>query len=82
MDAEARAEGREGGIGRAVSDDRGGGDVVWEGAAVEILHKKLYDWFGRSGYRKKAPRPMAEKTDAQAQKAWKKGYGQPCRRRG
>jgi hypothetical protein len=32
MDAEARAEGREGGIGRAVSDDRGGGDVVWEGA--------------------------------------------------
>jgi hypothetical protein len=32
MDAGARAEGREGGIGRAVSDDRGGGDVVWEGA--------------------------------------------------
>ena len=32
MDAGARAEGGGGGVGRAVSDDRGGGGVVWEGA--------------------------------------------------
>ncbi len=32
MDAGVVAEGREGGTGRAVSDDRGGGGVVWEGA--------------------------------------------------
>ncbi len=40
---------------------------------VEVSYKKLYDWFRRWGYRKKAPRPMAEKADAQAQEAWKKG---------
>ena len=32
MVAGARAEGGGGGVGRAVSDDRGGGGVVWEGA--------------------------------------------------
>ncbi len=75
MDAGARVEDGGGGVERAVSDDREGGDVVWEGAAVEILHKKLYGWFRRSGYRKRAPQSMAEKTDAQAQKAWKRAMG-------
>ena len=31
MDAGARAEDGGGGVGRTVSDDRGGGGVVWEG---------------------------------------------------
>ena len=47
---------------------------------VEVSYKKLYDWFRRGGYRKKVPRPMAEKADAQ--EGWKNGgYWQPCRRR-
>ena len=58
--------------------------VAWYGRelGVEVSYKKLYDWFRRWGYRQKVPQPMAEKTNAQAQKAWKKGYRQPCRRRG
>ena len=83
MDAGARAEGGGGGIGRAVSDDREA--VAWcrKELGVEVSYKKLYDWFRRGGYRKKVPRPMAEKAEPQAQEAWKKGgYCQPCRRRG
>jgi len=38
---------------------------------VAVSYKKLYDWFRRWGYRKKVPRPMAEKLDAQ--EGWKKG---------
>ena len=50
---------------------------------VAVSYKKLYDWFRRWGYRKKVPRPMAEKADVQAQGGWKKrGCWQPCRRRG
>ena len=49
---------------------------------VAVSYKKLYYWFRRWGYRKKVPRPMAEKADVQAQAGWKKGgYWQPCRRR-
>jgi hypothetical protein len=40
---------------------------------VEVSYKKLYYWFRRWGYRKKVPRPMAEKADVQAQEGWKKG---------
>jgi transposase len=74
-------------VGKAVSEGQFrtiGEAVAWCGKelAVEVSYKKLYDWFRRWGYRKKVPQPMAEKTNAQAQKAWKKGYGQPCRRRG
>jgi transposase len=73
MDAGARAEG-----GGAVSEGRFrtiGEAVAWcrRELAVEVSYKKLYDWFRRWGYRKKAPRPMAAKADAQAQEAWKKG---------
>ena len=81
MDAGARAEGEGGIIGRAVSDDRGA--VAWcrKELGVKVSYKKLYDWFRRGGYRKKVPRPMAEKADAQ--EGWKNGgYWQPCRWRG
>ena len=45
---------------------------------VVVSYKKLYYWFRRWGYRKKVPRPMAEKADVQAQEGWKKGgYWQP-----
>jgi len=45
---------------------------------VAVSYKKLYYWFRRWGYRKKVPRPMAEKADVQAQEGWKKGgYWQP-----
>jgi transposase len=45
---------------------------------VKVSYKKLYDWFRRWVYRKKVPRPMAEKADVQAQEGWKKGgYWQP-----
>jgi transposase len=45
---------------------------------VAVSYKKLHDWFRRWGYRKKVPRPMAEKADVQAQEGWKKGgYWQP-----
>ena len=45
---------------------------------VKVSYKKLHDWFRRWGYRKKVPRPMAEKADVQAQEGWKKGgYWQP-----
>jgi hypothetical protein len=40
---------------------------------VKVSYKKLYDWFWRWGYRRKVPRPMAEKADAQAQGTWEKG---------
>jgi len=40
---------------------------------VAVSYKKLYYWFRRWGYRKKVPRPMAEKADHQAQEGWKKG---------
>jgi len=39
---------------------------------VEVSYKKLYDWFRRWGYRKKVPRPMAEKREERAQGAYKK----------
>jgi hypothetical protein len=49
--------------------------VAWcaKELGVEVSYKKLYDWFLRWGYRKKVPRPMAEKADAQAHEAWQKG---------
>ncbi len=34
---------------------------------VAVSYKKLHYWFRRWGYRKKVPRPMAEKADVQAQ---------------
>jgi transposase len=39
--------------------------VAWcaKELGVEVSYKKLYDWFRRWGYRKKVPRPMAEKAD-------------------
>jgi transposase len=49
--------------------------VAWceKELGVRVSYKKLYDWFRRWGYRKKVPRPMAEKADVQAQEGWKKG---------
>ncbi len=41
MDAGARAEDEGGGIGRAVSDDRGGGGVVWEGAGGGVFLQEV-----------------------------------------
>jgi transposase len=73
-------------VGEAVSEGRFrtiGEAVAWcrRKVGVEVSYKKLYDWFPRWGYRKKVPRPMAEKADAQ--EGWKKGgYWQPCRQRG
>jgi transposase len=50
---------------------------------VVVSYKKLYYWFRRWGYRKKVPRPMAEKTEERALGACKKGGAlEPCRRRG
>ena len=80
MDAGARAEGGGGGIGRAGQFRTIGEAVAWcrRKVGVEVSYKKLYAWFRRGGYRKKVPRPMAEKADAQAQEGWKKGgYWQP-----
>jgi hypothetical protein len=39
---------------------------------VVVSYKKLHYWFRRWGYRKKVPRPMAEKTEERAQGACKK----------
>jgi hypothetical protein len=65
-------------VGEAVSEGRFrtiGEAVAWcrRGLGMAFSYKKLYDWFRRWGYRKKVPRPMAEKADAQAQGAWEKG---------
>ena len=52
--------------------------MAWceEELGVKVSYKKLHYWFRRWGYRKKVPRPMAEKADVQA--GWKKGgYWQP-----
>jgi hypothetical protein len=40
---------------------------------VEVSYKKLDDWLRRWSYRKKVPRPMAEKADVRAQEGWKRG---------
>ena len=40
---------------------------------VAVSYKKLHYWFRRWGYRKKVPRPMAEKAAQRAQEAWKRG---------
>jgi hypothetical protein len=40
---------------------------------VEVSYKGLCDWFRRWGYRKRVSRPMTERADHQAQRAWKKG---------
>jgi len=70
-------------LGEAVSEGRFrtiGEAMVWceQELGVVVSYKKLYDWFRRWGYRRKVPRPMAEKADVQAQEGWKKGgYWQP-----
>jgi transposase len=49
--------------------------VAWYGRKLGVAasYKRLHDWFRRWGYRKKVPRPMAEKADHQGREAWKKG---------
>jgi transposase len=48
--------------------------VAWcaKELGVEVSQKKLYSWFRRWGYWKKAPRPIAEKTEEPAQGACNK----------
>ena len=65
-------------VGEAVSEGRFrtiGEAVAWwsRKLGVEVSHKRLCDWFRRWGYRKRVPRPMTERADHQAQRAWKRG---------
>jgi hypothetical protein len=70
---EAASEGRFRTIGEA---------MAWceKELGVVVSYKKLYYWFRRWGYRKKVPRPMAEKADVRAQAGWKGGLLAALRR--
>ena len=61
----------------AVSEERFrtiGEAMAWceKELGVVVSYKKLHNWFRRWGYRKKVPRPMAEKAEERAQEGCKK----------
>ena len=62
---EAVSEGRFRTVGEAV---RWCAEVL----GIEVSEGKVYYWFRRWGYRKKVPRPLAQKADVEAQEVWKK----------
>jgi hypothetical protein len=83
MDAGARAEDGGGGVGRTVSDDRGGGGVVWEGTGCGGFVQEVVLLVSGLGLLEEgATADGGENGSSGAGGGEKGGYWQPCRRKG